>query len=135
MAQRLELKGGEGGGDGSGFPLRPVANYHPLSTEAGRTSCEVGLLTYRSILNGSLPISNGDSGVLTGELAVYSGGTVRDFHPLPFSLVLDDEYLVAKTIFTIATKVRQCMSLNIAFCTFQTGLGPSPKTTIGSRCL
>jgi hypothetical protein len=28
-----------------------------------------------------------------GRLAAHSGGTVRDFHPLPFSLAFDDEHL------------------------------------------
>ena len=47
---------------------------------------EAGLLTRRSSLNRlSLPIPK-NSGLLRRPLAAYSGGTVRDFHPLPFSL-------------------------------------------------
>jgi hypothetical protein len=33
----------------------------------------------------SLPIPNGNSGVICEKLTAYSGGTVRDLHPLPSS--------------------------------------------------
>src|ERR1700689_4075892 len=39
-----------------------------------------------------LPIPK-NSGLLRRPLAAYSGGTVRDFHPLPFSLASHDEHL------------------------------------------
>jgi hypothetical protein len=40
----------------------------------------------------SLPIPR-NSGLLRRPLAAYSGGTVREFHPLPFSLASHDEHL------------------------------------------
>jgi len=39
-----------------------------------------------------LPIPK-NSGLLRRPLAAYSGGTVRDSHPLPFSLAFHDEHL------------------------------------------
>jgi hypothetical protein len=39
-----------------------------------------------------LPIPK-NSGLLSRPLAAHSGGTVRDFHPLPFSLASNDEHL------------------------------------------
>jgi hypothetical protein len=39
-----------------------------------------------------LPIPK-NSGLLRRPLAAHSGGTVRDLHPLPFSLAFDDEHL------------------------------------------
>jgi hypothetical protein len=39
-----------------------------------------------------LPIPK-NSGLLRRPLAAYSGGTVRDFHPLPFSLASTGEHL------------------------------------------
>jgi len=53
---------------------------------------KAGFLTCRSSQNGCLPISFETVTHFAVLLAAYSGGTVRDSNPLPFSLAFDDEY-------------------------------------------
>jgi len=65
-----------------------------LLPKRGAHCREVGILTCRSQPVRNLPIPNGTV-VFCDWLAAYSGGTVRDFHPLPFSLAFDGEYLEA----------------------------------------
>ena len=69
-----------------------AAVHHPLSREAGRLQPEAGFLTSRSALAGCLPIRC-RTVAETPQLPRYSGGTVRDFHPLPSWLTLDGEHL------------------------------------------
>jgi len=54
---------------------------------------EAGLLTHRSSRSGSLPIPKGTVALVAGPLADHSGATVRDLHPLPFSLAVAGEHL------------------------------------------
>ena len=56
-------------------------------------SPEAGLLTHRSLRSGSLPIPFGTVALVAGPLAVHSGATVRDLHPLSFSLAVTGEHL------------------------------------------
>jgi len=54
---------------------------------------KAGLLTDRSSQTGCLPISEETVAKLAGPLAVHSGATVRDSHPLPFSPAPEGENL------------------------------------------
>ncbi len=64
------------------------------SAERGASAIsEAGLLTYRSSRTGYLPVPERNSGILCRPLAAYSGATVRDSHPLPFSPAVAGEHL------------------------------------------
>ena len=54
---------------------------------------EAGLLTHRSSRPGNLPIPEGTVEFLADPLAAHSGATVRELHPLPFSLAVAGEHL------------------------------------------
>lgn len=67
-----------------------------FSPEAWRSPSprQVSWLAGRCV-TGNLPIPQWNSGSLCRPLAAHSGGTARASHPLPFSLVFDDEHLKA----------------------------------------
>jgi len=62
---------------------------HPLSTEAERTKKprQVSWLAVRREST-VFPFLRGTVALNADLLAAYSGGTAREFHPLPFSLIL-----------------------------------------------
>jgi hypothetical protein len=60
----------------------------------GRTELHIkaGLLTDRSTQPGTFPFFL-EQWLIAGPLAAHSGATVRESHPLPFSLALKCEHL------------------------------------------
>ena len=71
----------------------PRTRHFRFPSKQGALDSKAGLLTCRSSRRRLPSHSSWNSGLAAGPLSAYSGGTVRDFHPLPFSLILYDEYL------------------------------------------
>jgi len=70
---------------------------------------KAGLLTHRSLRTGDLPIPEGTVVFFCRPLAAHSGGTAREFHPLPFSLAFNDEHLEPSHKYHVA-----CLDVNVA---------------------
>jgi hypothetical protein len=75
--------------------FRPTLYIHRSHAKRGtELRIKAGLLTDRSSQTRHLPVL-GRTVAFAGPLAAHSGATVREFHPLPFSLAPRREHLEA----------------------------------------
>ncbi len=92
----------------SGSPDQLITPF-TLTRSAAQLMSKAGLLTHRSSRTGDLPVPEGTVVFFCRPLAAHSGGTAREFHPLPFSLAFNDEHLEPFHEYHVA-----CLDVNLA---------------------